>query len=307
MPQASENSVMFSLDALKAAAVEPQKARSAAVVDEARVNEDILTLGGPSRFDDNSMPLIDVEVPPEPPRDDTRMAAVAPVLAPPPKSNTVWYAFAGAAVIALGVGAFFGLREDPAPVAERTASVGNQEPADTAAAATTPDNEPEAAATSETTTSEPTAAAKAPDGAGDDDKETAQRSPTSQNNVAAASPRPSPDPAPAAQPKAASPSPAPAPAPKEKPGTPFSVSAAKSALASAAASASGCKAPAGPFGTGKVQVTFAPSGKVTSALIVSGPFGGTPVGSCVARTFRSASVPPFDGGAKTVAKSFTIK
>src|SRR5690606_3385534 len=102
-PEASENSVMFSLDALKAAAaVEPQKPR-AAVVDDVRVNEDILTLGGPSRFDDNSMPLIDVEVPPEPPREETRMAAAAPVLAAPPKSgNAIWYGFAGAAVLALG-------------------------------------------------------------------------------------------------------------------------------------------------------------------------------------------------------------
>jgi hypothetical protein len=56
-----------------------------------------------------------------------------------------------------------------------------------------------------------------------------------------------------------------------------------------------------------VQVTFAPSGNVTSALIVSGPFGGTPVGSCVARTFRAAKVPAFDGSPMTVSKSFTIK
>jgi predicted Zn finger-like uncharacterized protein len=88
---------------------------------------------------------------------------------------------------------------------------------------------------------------------------------------------------------------------------PFNVAAAKSALSSAAANAASCKKPDGPTGGGKVQVTFSPSGRVTSAQVVSGPFGGTSVGGCVASTFRRARVPAFSGESKTVTKSFSIQ
>jgi hypothetical protein len=53
-------------------------------------------------------------------------------------------------------------------------------------------------------------------------------------------------------------------------------------------------------------VTFAPSGRATQAT-VGAPFAGTAVGSCAAGAFKAASVPPFDGGAVTVSKSFFIK
>lgn len=86
----------------------------------------------------------------------------------------------------------------------------------------------------------------------------------------------------------------------------FNVAAAKAALNTAAANAAACGKQGGPKGTGKVQVTFSTSGRVTSANVVSGPFGGTSVGGCVASTFRRASVPPFSGSPTTVAKSFTI-
>jgi predicted Zn finger-like uncharacterized protein len=89
-------------------------------------------------------------------------------------------------------------------------------------------------------------------------------------------------------------------------GTPFNKGAAIAALSSAASACSGCKRPDGPTGPGKVTVTFAPSGRVTSALITGGSYGGTAVGGCVASVFRRAKVPPFDGGPVTVAKSFHI-
>jgi hypothetical protein len=89
-------------------------------------------------------------------------------------------------------------------------------------------------------------------------------------------------------------------------GASFDRNAAKNALTSAAAQASSCKQPDGPLGGGKVQVTFAPSGRVTTANIVGGRFGGTAVGGCIARTFRSARVPKFVGEPVTVAKSFSI-
>lgn len=86
----------------------------------------------------------------------------------------------------------------------------------------------------------------------------------------------------------------------------FDVGAAKAALAAAAANAAGCGSASGPKGSGKVQVTFAPSGRVTSANVVAGPFGGTSVGGCVASKFRAARVPAFNGSPQTVAKSFTV-
>jgi hypothetical protein len=106
-------------------------------------------------------------------------------------------------------------------------------------------------------------------------------------------------------PPAADPSPAEAPPPvEEKP--PFDAAAAKAALASAAGSAANCKSADGPTGSGKVQVTFAPSGKATSANITEGDFAGTSVGSCVAKLFRGAKVPAFSGDPVTVSKSFSI-
>jgi predicted Zn finger-like uncharacterized protein len=104
-------------------------------------------------------------------------------------------------------------------------------------------------------------------------------------------------------PKEEAPAEAPAPEP-EKP--PFDMSAAKAALEGAAASAGSCKSADGPSGRGKVQVTFAPTGRVTSANVVEGAFGGTPVGGCVAKLFRGAKVPAFSGDPVTVAKAFTI-
>ena len=49
---------------------------------------------------------------------------------------------------------------------------------------------------------------------------------------------------------------------------------------------------AGEHGVATVQVTIAASGHVSNA-VVSGPFAGTPVGSCIARAVRTATVSPF--------------
>jgi predicted Zn finger-like uncharacterized protein len=100
---------------------------------------------------------------------------------------------------------------------------------------------------------------------------------------------------------------------KDEPSTPtpaaagaFSKDAAIQALNVAASQASSCKKPDGPTGTGKVQVTFAPSGRATTAVIVGGSFGGTPVGGCVSNVFKRARVPAFSGDPVTVSKSFSI-
>jgi hypothetical protein len=41
-----------------------------------------------------------------------------------------------------------------------------------------------------------------------------------------------------------------------------------------------------------VAITFASSGRVTTANVAP-PFAGTPVGSCIARAVRAATVPAF--------------
>ncbi|MEP7053370.1 MAG: zinc-ribbon domain-containing protein, partial [Pseudomonadota bacterium] len=102
---------------------------------------------------------------------------------------------------------------------------------------------------------------------------------------------------------AATPAPAPAPAAD---GAAFDKSAAVAALGAAAASAGSCKKPDGPTGSGKVSVTFAPSGRATMTN-VGGAFAGTEVGGCVARLFRAAKVPAFSGDPVTVSKSFSIE
>ncbi len=103
-------------------------------------------------------------------------------------------------------------------------------------------------------------------------------------------------------------------APEDEPATPppategvaFDKGAAVSALGAAAADAVSCKTPEGPTGSGKVSVTFAPSGRATMTN-VGGAFAGTDVGGCVARLFRAARVPAFSGDPVTVSKSFTIQ
>ena len=87
------------------------------------------------------------------------------------------------------------------------------------------------------------------------------------------------------------------------PAGPFNVEAAKAALNTAATKAGSCS---GTSGKGKVQLTFAPSGKVSSAELTDGPFAGTPAGKCALKHFKAAHVPPFSGAAQTVAKSFKI-
>ena len=56
-----------------------------------------------------------------------------------------------------------------------------------------------------------------------------------------------------------------------------------------------------------VSVTFAPSGRVTTATVDGGPFVGTAVGGCIARALRSASVAPFEGAPVTVHTSAHIR
>jgi predicted Zn finger-like uncharacterized protein len=86
----------------------------------------------------------------------------------------------------------------------------------------------------------------------------------------------------------------------------FDRAAAVAALTEAAASAQSCKTEGGPTGSGKVNITFIPSGRASNTQ-VSGDLSGTSVGGCVARVFRNAKVPAFSGEPVTVSKSFNIQ
>jgi hypothetical protein len=83
--------------------------------------------------------------------------------------------------------------------------------------------------------------------------------------------------------------------------------AAATAIAIAAARASGCIDPEDPRTTMPVRVTFAPSGRVTSATVAGGPFAGTDAGGCIAMALRNAKVGPFEGPAVTVRRSVRIR
>lgn len=86
----------------------------------------------------------------------------------------------------------------------------------------------------------------------------------------------------------------------------FDRGAAATALAAIARSLRACVMPGDPTGAGHVTITFAPSGRATSARVDGPPFAGTTAGGCVARKFGAAVVPPFTGADITVGKSFEI-
>ncbi len=95
--------------------------------------------------------------------------------------------------------------------------------------------------------------------------------------------------------------------PAAAPGTEFDRSAAVAALKGAAAQASSCRKDGDPSGTAVLTITFAPSGRVTSAAIQGPPFAGTATGGCIASTMRHASIPAFDGDRVTVTKTVIIE
>jgi hypothetical protein len=91
---------------------------------------------------------------------------------------------------------------------------------------------------------------------------------------------------------------------EELPG--FDASAASAALTSAFERAQSCRQPTDPSGAAIATITYAPSGRVTTAL-VSGDFAGTPIGGCIAGHLRSAKVPAFAGDYTTVRRSAVFR
>jgi len=88
---------------------------------------------------------------------------------------------------------------------------------------------------------------------------------------------------------------------------PFNKDAALAALNAGVGQAAGCRQEGDPSGTAIVIVTFAPSGRVTSANLSGPPFAGTRTGGCIASTMRRAKIPAFSGTHVTVRKSVVIR
>lgn len=95
-----------------------------------------------------------------------------------------------------------------------------------------------------------------------------------------------------------------APAPPQDARLPFDRAAASAALSAASGLASGCRSEGMPELTARVSVTFAPSGRVTTAVVHGPGLAGTAAGGCIARKFRTIRVEPFQGPPVTVHKSF---
>jgi hypothetical protein len=92
----------------------------------------------------------------------------------------------------------------------------------------------------------------------------------------------------------------------DEPAPPFDAEAAGAAIRAAFSRASACRGPNDPRGEVTVTLTYAPSGRVTTAT-VGGIFAGTSVGGCIAATLRTARVPEFSGPHLTVKRTALIK
>jgi hypothetical protein len=88
---------------------------------------------------------------------------------------------------------------------------------------------------------------------------------------------------------------------------PFNHKAANTTLDQSAKAASSCRRGSDPSGVARAVVSFAPTGRVTAAVISGPPFAGTETGSCIARTLRQAVIPAFSGDITTVAKTVEVQ
>lgn len=337
----NENSVLFSLDALKSGMLggtqPPAAAQSAAgprkkpvaptkrledlmTVDNAPGMGGARTMGGGLLLGGNDALLAAPPPPPKPEPKPEVTVAFAPGSgqpAAPPKKKLGLYLVGAIVLVAAGAGgAVFALKSGDkdkteavasasastestvastlpsAPVAKVDAPAANA----VAAASATTDSAATASATTPTAAA-PVASAKAGAVAGAVAAAAHGNTGAATNSTKAtpeAKPAEKKEPKPTAEPAAAAGA------------GPFNKDAAIAQLSVAASQATVCKRPEGPWGTGKAVITFAPSGRVTTANVAGDPFGGTPVGGCVANVFRRAKIPAFTGEPVTVSKGFTI-
>ncbi len=301
----NENSVLFSLDALrggmspepKKSSVPARKPSSAPAGPDPFAMSSSEAAGNSPLFSLNAnQALLTAPAPPEPP--PPRISASGAVVAQPMNKLVVYGGGAAAAVILLLLGLLLGRSGTKEPVAESSSK-------ENTAASTSSEPDKKSEAKTEEKPAE-TATTKAPAAASATPSATPTATSTA-TKVASTAPVHTSSTTTTKEPKEKT-TPKP-PAEETMPNTassPFSVSAAQVALTQAATNAGSCAKPAGPTGSGKVQVTFATSGRVTTATVMGSPFAGTPVGGCVAGVFRKARIPAFAGNPVTVSKSFSI-
>jgi predicted Zn finger-like uncharacterized protein len=299
----NENSVLFSLDSLKGGlTAEPKKPPPARKAPTTAAGSDPFAMspadigGGNALFSLNTnQALLTAPAAPEPP--PPRLDASGAPVGKPMNKAVVYGGGALAAVVLLGLGLMLGRSGSK----EGVAPEGSAKVATADSAEPEKKSEPKEAEKEKEKEKEPE---KAPEAAASASASPAPTAATTAPKVASTGGSKTP-PA-AATPKEPKTPATPATQMPSTTDAPFSVSAAQVALTQAASNAAGCAKADGPTGSGKVQVTFATSGRVTTANVSGPPFGGTSVGGCVAGIFRKARIPAFSGNPVTVSKSFNI-
>ena len=301
----AESSIMFSLEALmKANAPASKREGPAEEVSEQLWNMQAATpLFGTAQ--DQALLTTPLKVEPSPSMDSMTLPSHAP-------TGRRWWplALAAGAGLALAAGGVWFFRTPQgaapavaAPATSEQATLAAQPPA----AQLPPVDEPAAEVAPAARPDEPAQPAEPAVAEAVPTQPSAEGAPAEPSSEGAAPATPPDAPvaatAKAEAPKSARKPPPRAPAPSSQ--KPFDKSAAKAALATATSEAAGCGQGGAP-GKGKIQVTFAPSGKVSDAALVEGPFAGTAAGKCALRHFRAARVPAFSGAPVTVAKSFKV-
>ncbi|MEZ4219878.1 MAG: zinc-ribbon domain-containing protein [Polyangiaceae bacterium] len=310
----NENSVLFSLDALKAGMTPSAKTAPVLAKPEEKANlDDIMGVGGGSNAlfglaQNQSLLTAPAPPPPPPPKavipsDPPPVgasASIAPGMAPA-KNNKLIFALGGAValllivVVVLGV-AFMGGKKDgevaKAESGESSKKSGSEKSTEKSGSEKSGEEKSGASGTEEPAAGTAASGEEKKEVSEEDKKRFAEAMKKKEEEAKAAGDEKKEE-----------------VAKKEEPSSgvaSFNKGAAIASLSAAASAATRCKKPGGPTGSGKAIVTFAPSGRVTSANVAGGAFGGTAVGGCVAGVFRSARVPAFSGDPVTVSKGFTI-
>jgi hypothetical protein len=95
-------------------------------------------------------------------------------------------------------------------------------------------------------------------------------------------------------------------APREIEAAPFDLAKVDAALDGAWHRAKTCIPPEDKGLPVTVNVVLSPSGRITSAWVAGNRYGGTTVGHCIARTFRSTVTAAFQGEALVVDRTYTV-
>jgi hypothetical protein len=87
----------------------------------------------------------------------------------------------------------------------------------------------------------------------------------------------------------------------------FNAKAAKAAIDGVTPRLKACKHAGDPVGPASVMVTFAPTGRVSSASITTTSLAGTRTGNCIVQRLRDLRIAEFTGSAVTVKRSVTVR